>query len=533
MKIEGSIINNKISIKIDNVVQKLDNLFIFIDGYIINNTKLSDIKYIEKLYKEKSLDFVNYLDGNYNVFIVDNNKLFIIKDKLGNLPLYYYHKDGILFFSNKLSLIKNNCSLNLKINKQSIANYLGYSYIYESDTIYLDTYKLNKGSILKYDDDIKIIKYFDICEEAKDIKKNKLSEEQNINNLEDLLFNCICKYGSKNSKVGIFLSSGKDSTLLCLLASKYYKNKINTYTLGFEDEIDESENAKIIANYIGTNHHSIILKTKDVKKIINKIPLIYDEPFADPSIIPSIYMMENIKEKNDFYLAGEGVDGLFDLFKINNSFNNIKYYKELLYKYTHKIRIPKNYSERLQVPIIRRFAYSDNLVGYKGKVIKLNKKYSYEVSNLELYGHIGSEKVKNKNIHILKNLKMNYYTPFYDVDLLYKFMEYNNDLIDNNRDNKYIFSKVLYNNIDKKYFDNYKKNGFGIPIKKWMKDFLLDDIKKITKKDYIDEQKIFKYDELIKLINYYEKYPVYSRAIVLWNYYIFQLWYFHNIKSFK
>lgn len=524
-----------------------EDLFVFIKGKIFNILSIADKNKINSkkpeqiiatLYKRKKLNFLKLLDGSFSLVIYDKKKdlLYLIKDKLGNEPIYYYHNNDVLMFSSSLKELLKINEFPKEINKQALANYLGYMYIYEPLTIFNNTYKVEKGSYIKYDGK-KINKknYFNLWDEYEKRKVEKKSEEEIVDEFSKIFKNNIQKYGKKSSQVGVLLSSGKDSTLLAKLANDFYTKKINTYTLGFENKLDESKDAQKLAGFIGSNHHTVILKEKDVIATIKKVASYYDEPFADPSIIPSLYLIENIKDKNDFYLTGDGNDALFlnsKMYEIYDFYPRMKVILRKLQNMSLKKRYYQNFSEMAQVNIIRRFNYSDKLVGIKGQVYPLKKeKEKIRSASIGDLTNTVSEKYRVKTNTLMKAFNWELYTPFYDPSVILKNFSLPTKMMNKNGKGKILFDKILYQSIPEKYFGNYKKKGFGIPTEDWVLRLMLPEIKKLSSKKFIDNQKLFSYEELNKLIENFEKDATYGKAIVLWCYYVFQLWYNQFIEN--
>lgn len=547
MNVFGILNNDKREFNINNKIINSDNILVYIKGTIFNLNEIK-LKYkiksnninniIKILYKNNNLNFVKNLDGNFLIIIYDFHKdvLYLVNDKLGSEHIYYYFKNNDFVFSTSLKMILNSNFVSKKIDKQVLSNYLGYSYIYEPYTIFENIYKVPKGSILKLQKlKMSIKKYYSLEDEylkLKEEEENKTYEKLAIE-YEQLFIESIKKRGNIDSQVGIFMSSGKDSTLLAQLSSNYFNKKVNTYTLGFNNERDESYLANNIANYIGSNHHCIMLNDKSVMQIIKKIPKYYEEPFADPSIIPSIYMIEHIKDNNDFYLAGEGNDSIFIASAMYNVFNFIPRTKLLIRKYINILmgkRTYKNFNEMAQINIINRFNYSDKIINCKGKVYELpkckNKRMRSVIGDLN---NTVPEKYRVKTSSLTSYYDYKYYTPYYDPPILDKIFSTPINKLYNNKKGKYIFDNVLYRNIPSQYFNNYKKMGFGFPTIDWVNRIMMPDIKKISTQKYIENQNIFDYCELVSLFKSFEKKPNYDKAIVIWNYYVFQLWYIENI----
>ena len=99
--------------------------------------------------------------------------------------------------------------------------------------------------------------------------------------------------------LGAFLSGGIDSSLIVALMKKYSNEKINTFTIGFEEKLfNESTYAKKIASYLNTYHSEFYVKPKDMLDVIPELSHIYDEPFSDVSQIPTVILSRLAKKGN-------------------------------------------------------------------------------------------------------------------------------------------------------------------------------------------------------------------------------------------
>ena len=154
------------------------------------------------------------------------------------------------------------------------------------------------------------VKFYNI-----DLSKTKeyISKKEALIDLEETLKNAATSCMVSDVPVGCFLSGGIDSSLLTAILSNNSVNKINTFTIGFENEnYDESGDAKKIANFLGTYHEEITLMPSEALALIPNLPKIYSEPFADPSQIPTALISREIKNKGiDVALTGDGGDEMF------------------------------------------------------------------------------------------------------------------------------------------------------------------------------------------------------------------------------
>ena len=199
--------------------------------------------------------------------------------------------------------------------------YLNLNYIPAPYTIYNDIFKLPPASYLKISNKNNHTKY-QIDLKSWSLKKNIIdssiekinidSLDKNTTILKNKLLNTVSKYMISDVEIGGILSSGIDSTLIASIANEISTKPIKTFTIGFEDRrYDESEDAKLIANYLNTDHHEKIFNKKDLLDIVPKLPQIYDEPFADSSQLPTFLLSSLASKEVKVALSGDGGDELF------------------------------------------------------------------------------------------------------------------------------------------------------------------------------------------------------------------------------
>ena len=137
---------------------------------------------------------------------------------------------------------------------------------------------------------------------------------------------------------GAFLSGGIDSSLVVSLMNKISNKKINTFSIGFEDQnYDESNYSKQIAEYLNTNHHCHIFKSKELLGLIENLSDVYDEPFADSSQLPTILLSKFARKHVKVALTGDGADELFGGYnRYNYLFKIFKYAKIFPLPIRHK-----------------------------------------------------------------------------------------------------------------------------------------------------------------------------------------------------
>ena len=208
--------------------------------------------------------------------------LYLISDRLGKKPLYWSNINGNIIFGSELKSLISFYMFNKEINKQSLQNFLQFSYINSPDTIFKNTYKLEPGSIIRFNKnrDIKKTIYWNFnfnMENSNEIKNDKISK---IKKLTELLEDSVSKRMISDVPIGVMLSGGIDSSLIAAIAQKK-SLKINTYCIGFNNKgFDESKYAKKISNILSTSHNEFILDDYSIEDLVEKIPFYYDEPFS-------------------------------------------------------------------------------------------------------------------------------------------------------------------------------------------------------------------------------------------------------------
>jgi asparagine synthase (glutamine-hydrolysing) len=128
--------------------------------------------------------------------------------------------------------------------------------------------------------------------------------------LRDLLMEATHMRMLSDVPIGVLLSGGVDSNAVAAMMSRH-SDQIKTFTVGFEDELyDERKEARFLAEKLGTDHHEMIVKP-EITEILPKLVRAYDEPFADPSAIPSYYVAQMASQYVKVVLNGDGGDESF------------------------------------------------------------------------------------------------------------------------------------------------------------------------------------------------------------------------------
>jgi asparagine synthase (glutamine-hydrolysing) len=280
-----------------------------INGHrFVSNT---DTEVIIHLYEEKGENCLDYLRGMFSFSIWDkrNKKLFIARDRLGQKPIYYFKDNEKLIFASEIKSIFSSGMVKKEIDYEAIYQYLHIGYVPHPKTGFKGIKKIPPGHrIVIKDKKLDLDQYYH--PENNFHKKLKLDEEELSEKLVYELKEATKIRMIADVPIGLLLSGGIDSTAIATLASNF-NGRINTFTVGFGDEFyDERKKASATAKTLNSDHHELFIKP-NVIDILPKIAIAYDEPFADPSAIPSYCISELASQHVKVVLNGDGGDEAF------------------------------------------------------------------------------------------------------------------------------------------------------------------------------------------------------------------------------
>jgi asparagine synthase (glutamine-hydrolysing) len=252
------------------------------------------------------------------LYDMKENKVQIYRDRAGVKPLYYYWKDGLFMFASELKSFHQHPDFKKEINLDALALYFTYMYVPAPYSIFKDTHKLMPGHFMTIPLDtpmnagsVTIEKYWDVYD-AYAKPALKISEEDAQSEMEKLLKSA-CEYRMvADVPVGIFLSGGYDSGMTTALLQKDRTEKLKTFTIGYENKyFTETEEAKAVANHLGTDHTEYIVMTDEAMEILRDLPTFYDEPLGDASFIPTTLVSRLARKEVTVALSADGGDELF------------------------------------------------------------------------------------------------------------------------------------------------------------------------------------------------------------------------------
>lgn len=246
-----------------------------------------------------------------------HQKLILVRDRLGEKPLYYGFQGTNFLFGSELKALRAHPAFTAHIDKQALVEYFRHNYIPAPLSIYQGIRKLMPGQMLILtpgSDSPEFRSYWRLADVVVKASEQPWqgSAEDAVNELEQVLGNAVAQQLISDVPLGAFLSGGVDSSTIVALMQKHSARKVRTFSIGFDDkEFNEAEHALAIAQHLDTNHTELYVSSQDALNVIPKLPAIYDEPFADSSQIPTYLVSAMAKQHVTVSLSGDAGDELF------------------------------------------------------------------------------------------------------------------------------------------------------------------------------------------------------------------------------
>ncbi len=347
------------------VISEDNRYYMIFNGEIFNHNELrkelkndgiefrslsSDTEVLFKGLINYGVNFIDRLIGQFSIIFFDHyqDRLYLIRDRLGQKPLFYkLSEDEILFGSNLKSMISLNQSF--EINEESLYEYLASGVVSSPNTIFKNFKKITPGSVLTISlKDFSVVSSFSYWDINSFVSENKY----NLDNFLDIFNSAVHMRSKADVEVASFLSGGLDSTSIIKMQKQLGLN-INSFSMGFSNKkYDESIWYKNVSKKYNTNHiDETINSDLSIENIFESID-IFDEPYADSSTIPSYYLSKSISKHYKVAISGDGGDELLGgyehIHRVLNS-KNLSFMKNIYnlipYKYGTGSRFMTHYKD--------------------------------------------------------------------------------------------------------------------------------------------------------------------------------------------
>ena len=240
-----------------------------------------------------------------------NQVLSLARDRVGKKPLYYGSTPGGFYFSSEIKALRTVPRMDTSTREEAVWHYLSLTYVPSPLTIYNGIHEVPSGTILTLarSSEPHIVRYWEL---PGAVRTEAVSFDEAVEAVDNILNQSVEWRLRADVPVGVFLSGGIDSGLLTAMAAGQSAHPVSTFTVGFEGAsgFDETGLAQQVANRYGTSHSVVPLKP-DLNDLLPKVVAAYDEPFGDPSAVPTFAVSQAAARTMKVVLNGEGADELF------------------------------------------------------------------------------------------------------------------------------------------------------------------------------------------------------------------------------
>lgn len=271
----------------------------------------SDTEVLIELYERKGADCLADLNGMFALAIWDTREesLFLARDRLGKKPLYYYAMGDQFAFASEIKALLCVPGIDRTIREDAVKDYFFYQYVPDPKSIFKNIHKLMPGHwmLVGQDGVLQQRKYWDVSFSSQTQETSENLQGQLLELLEDSVK---CRMIS-DVPLGAFLSGGVDSSAVVALMARNSSTPVTTCAIGFgSEEFDEVSYAANVAERFETDHHVFTVKENVQDKLLD-IAGYFDEPFCDPSFVPTYFVSQLARRKVTVALAGDGGDENF------------------------------------------------------------------------------------------------------------------------------------------------------------------------------------------------------------------------------
>lgn len=272
----------------------------------------SDTEVLPHLYEEHGTEMVNHLNGMFAFALWDapKRKLFIARDRFGEKPLYWGVFDKTFLFASEPKVLLAHPSVHPSLNLDALRQYLSFDYVPAPLSIYQGIQKLPAAHTLTIEDGRVEVKQYWCLSYKK--QQPVPTEEEAAEELRRLLEDSVRMRLVSDVPLGVLLSGGVDSSAVAAMAVRASNETVKTFSISFaESSFDESSYARAVAKFLGTDHHEERLSVELAANLVGEIGSWMDEPFSDPSLVPTFLLSRFTRKHVTVALGGDGGDELF------------------------------------------------------------------------------------------------------------------------------------------------------------------------------------------------------------------------------
>ena len=526
-----------------------------------------DTEVIIAAYLKWGIRCVERFNGMFAIALYDRDKqnIYLVRDRIGKKPLYYWYEDHNLVFASELKPIMKCPGFAGEIERRVLSRYLFHQYINAPESIYQNVYKVEPGSVLRFSGgEINQWKYWNVKKIYHEAQKNRIEDYQDAKTqLNALLKKSVKARMIADVPLGTFLSGGYDSSLVTAIAQECSESPVKTFSIGFhEEKYDEAKYARAVADYLGTDHTELYIDEQDMLDLVESIPQYYDEPFADSSEIATMMVSKLARERVTVALSGDGGDEFFCGYNVYDNVSKAQRL-DILGAMVHgacslpgfkQAHIEEKLPFRVRVIAGNREKESKTQFGAGNYLIRAKAMVKTPGEGeeplpihyqIESKYHVNDWQIRRMLLDMdtylpgdilckVDRASMKYSLesrcPILDVDVMELSYRIPHEFKYASGDKKHILKDIAYDYIPKGLLDR-PKVGFGVPLDKWLRGPLCEQLTDYSSYEYLERQGIFDAAYVSDMIAQYmesgDAGPAtganYSK--LAWSFFVFQQWY--------
>jgi len=296
-------------------------------------TDHSDTEVIVHLYEEYGSHFLHKINGMFAIALWDEKeeKLLLIRDRMGVKPLFYTLVDGHLIFGSEIKAILKHPDYHPDINYEALYHYFTFKNVPAPLTAFQGIYSLSPGELLTFlKGKISKERWWKIKYDEKEDCEESYVKEKILSLLEDATKLRMIS----DVPFGAYLSGGVDSSSIVALMTRFSDRPVKTFSLGYEDELRNKEAdlyyARKVSEAYQTEHYEYIMSYKELMDEIENVIIAFDQPFS--GTISTYFLTKLITKHVKVALSGDAADELFGSYLSHRVAQPMYHFKKLYRK---------------------------------------------------------------------------------------------------------------------------------------------------------------------------------------------------------
>lgn len=506
--------------------------------------------------------------------------LYLARDRMGKKPLYVGWAGSTLIFGSELKALCAHPDFRRDVDRASLTSYMRFGYVPAPLCIYQQVWQLPAGNMMALDmrmlrggQDLKplIESYWSHKDALITARENPIENTDNVvSEFEDLLTTCVQERMISDVPLGAFLSGGIDSSTIVALMQKNASSPVKTYSIGFEETgFNEAEHAKKVAEHLGTDHHELYVNAKDALEVVEDLPVMFDEPFADTSAIPTYLVSKFARESVTVALSGDGGDEMLGGYnrhisapKAWKTVNNIpanlrKPFAQMITSispcfwdklrpsrpqfgaHMHKFAgiLEKTYESDVYLSLVSHWKTpktfvqdgKENIVPLVDPDVQIEElDFAESMMYWDTLSYLNGD-ILTKVDRASMAVSLEARAPLLDKRIYDYVWRLPMDVKIRDGQGKWLLRQVLKNHVSDELFDR-PKQGFSVPIADWLRGDLKDWADDLLNENRLRKQGLLNYPAIRTLWDEHQKGRG-NHAQKLWTVLMFQAWHKHWIET--